>query len=229
LFYNEPNVLYISLHVYQDGKFYPGQPDDPGIPDGGLDQCGIGAGLGKNVNIGWADQGVGDGEYMAAFQKIVMPIAREFDPDFVIISAGFDAAAGDELGGCWVTPGCYSHMTHMLMSLANGKVAVCLEGGYNLLAISRSALAVAKTLMGEPPERLSVPPLNMEASHTLHNVQRIQANYWDCMRPGVVPLLGLQERGTERISDVVRIFDNQILVTPDIYKAKRILLIIHDP
>jgi histone deacetylase 6 len=254
MFYNEPNILYISLHVYQDGKFYPGQPDDPGIPDGGLDQCGTGAGLGKNVNIGWADQGVGDGEYMAAFQKIVMPIAREFDPDFVIISAGFDAAAGDELGGCWVTPGCYSHMTHMLMSLANGKVAVCLEGGYNLLAISRSALAVAKTLMGEPPERLSVPPLNMEASHTLHNVQRIQANYWDCMRPGVVPLLELQERGAERISDVVRIaqkskladkyemtplyvqrtklsrsFDNQILVTPDIYKARKILLIIHDP
>ena len=254
MFYNEPNVLYISLHVYQDGKFYPGQPDDPGIPDGGLDQCGVGAGLGKNVNIGWADQGVGDGEYMAAFQKIVMPIAREFDPDFVIISAGFDAAAGDELGGCWVSPGCYSHMTHMLMSLANGKVAVCLEGGYNLPAISRSALAVAKTLMGEPPERLSVPPLNMEASHTLHNVRRIQANYWDCMRPGVVPLLELQERGTERISDVVRIaqkskladkydmtplyvqrtklsrsFDNQILVTPDIYKAKKILLIIHDP
>lgn len=43
------------------------------------------------------------------------------------MASGFDAAAGDELGGCFVTPACYSHMTHMLMTLANGKVAVCLE------------------------------------------------------------------------------------------------------
>ena len=44
-----------------------------------------------------------------------------------IVASGFDAAAGDELGGCFVTPACYAHMTHMLMTLANGKVAVCLE------------------------------------------------------------------------------------------------------
>lgn len=254
MFYNDPNVLYISLHVYQNGDFYPGQPDEPGMPDGGLDKCGAGAGAGKNINIGWAEQGVGDGEYMAAFQKIVMPIAQEFDPDLVIISAGFDAAAGDELGGCYVSPACYSHMTHMLMSLANGKLAVCLEGGYNLEAISRSALAVAKTLMGEPPERITVPPLNKVAAHTLNNVKRIQANYWDCMRPGVVPFADLQDQGTDRLSDIIRTaqkgslgerygmfplfiqrtkisrsFENQVLVTPEIHKAKKILLIIHDP
>lgn len=45
------------------------------------------------------------------------------------VASGFDAAAGDELGGCFVTPACYAHMTHMLMTLANGKVAVCLEVG----------------------------------------------------------------------------------------------------
>jgi histone deacetylase 6 len=95
---------------------------------------------------------MGDGDYMFAFQQVVMPIAREFDPDFVIgnslqtdfkessdrhsiqcadfrslVAAGFDAAAGDELGGCFVTPACYAHMTHMLTTLAGGKVAVCLE------------------------------------------------------------------------------------------------------
>jgi len=64
---------------------------------------------------------------MYAFQRVIMPIAIEFDPDLVIISAGFDAAAGDELGGCYVTPAGYAHMTHMLMSLADGKVVVCLE------------------------------------------------------------------------------------------------------
>lgn len=45
----------------------------------------------------------------------------------LVVSAGFDAAAGDELGGCFVTPPCYAHMTRMLMNLAGGKVAVCLE------------------------------------------------------------------------------------------------------
>ncbi|KAL2066696.1 hypothetical protein VTL71DRAFT_2768 [Oculimacula yallundae] len=254
MFYEDPNVLYISLHVYKDGQFYPGQPDEAGIPDGGLANCGAGRGVGKNINIGWAEQGVGNGEYMAAFQKIVMPIAHEFDPDLVIVSAGFDAAAGDELGGCYVTPACYSHMTHMLMSLADGKVAVCLEGGYNLHAISKSALAVAKTLMGEPPERMVVPPLNRTAAGTLDNVKRIQSAYWECMRPGVVRLAELQERGTDRLSDMIRLaqkstlserhgmfplyvqrtklsrsFENQVLVTPNIDKAKRILMIIHDP
>lgn len=253
MFYEDPNVLYISLHVYQDGKFYPGKPEEDNMPDGGLDSVGVGPGTGKNVNIGWHEQGMGDGEYMAAFQKIVMPIAREFDPDLVIVSAGFDAAAGDDLGGCWVTPACYSHMTHMLMSLADGKVAVCLEGGYNLKAISRSALAVAKTLMGEAPQRLKVPKINALAAETLENVKRIQANYWECMKPGVIPFSEIKQAGAQRLTEIVRnsqqhilehkysmiplvlrrdklgLLDNQVLITPELVYAKKILLIIHDP
>ena len=195
MFYSDPNVLYISLHVYRNGDFYPGLPDEEGIPDGNIDKIGVGVGVGKNINIGWHDQGMGDGEYIAAFQRIVMPIAQEFDPDLVIVSAGFDAAAGDELGGCFVTPACYSHMTHMLMSLANGKVAVCLEGGYNLRAISRSALAVAKTLMGEPPQRLVLPPLNRAAAQVLDTVKQHHAPYWDCMRQGVIPIKQVLKHG----------------------------------
>ena len=68
-----------------------------------------------------------DADYLYAFQKCLMPIAYEFNPDLVIISAGFDAAAGDSIGGCYVTPNGYAHMTYMLMSLAKGKVVVCLE------------------------------------------------------------------------------------------------------
>lgn len=254
IFWSDPNVLYISIHVYQNGSFYPGQPPNPHDPDGGLEQCGTGPGRGMNINIGWHDQGMGDGEYMAAFQKIVMPIAHEFDPDLVVISAGFDAADGDELGGCFVTPPCYAHMTHMLMSLANGKVAVCLEGGYNFEAISNSALAVARTLMGEPPPKLKIPPINREAARTLAKVQAIQAPYWQCMRAGVVDVLDLQDHNAERLHDVVRTaqlhdlatrhrmtalyvqheqlyksYENQVLVTPNLMHAKRILVILHDP
>jgi histone deacetylase 6 len=220
MFYQDPNVLYISIHIWQGGKFYPGIPDIEGIPDGDLDKCGLGAGIGKNVNIGWHNQGMGDGEYMAAFQRIVMPIAQEFDPDLVIVAAGFDAAKDDDLGGCFVTPACYAHMTHMLMSLADGKVAVCLEGGYNLRAISRSALAVAKTLMGEPPERIKIPPINVEASLVLDKVREIQAPYWECMRPGPFDFKRLGQKwimeevndlAGVRLNDVIRTYQRKIL------------------
>jgi histone deacetylase 6 len=89
------------------------------------------------VNIPWAVGGAGDADYIYAFQKIVMPIAYEFNPQLVIgmklvcsaklVSAGFDAAAGDPIGGCEVTPAGYAHMTHMLMPLAEGKLVLALE------------------------------------------------------------------------------------------------------
>lgn len=254
IFYDDPNVLYISTHVYQNGLFYPAQPDNPNIPDGGLDKCGTGAGVGKNINIGWHDQGMGDGEYMAAFQRIIMPIAQEFDPDLVIISAGFDAAHGDELGGCFVTPECYAHMTHMLMSLADGKVAVCLEGGYNLTAISNSALAVAKTLMGYPPPRIQLPKISKEAHKTLDLVRAYHAPYWECMRPGIINVPEVESNEGKRLFDALRTsqmveysqkydmyplyiqrealfrtYENQVLVTRSIETSRNILVVIHDP
>lgn len=95
---------------------------------------------------------MGDAEYLHAFQTIVMPIAMEFAPELVIsknllsvsafkscsnffsgpsipgaVSAGFDAARGDDLGECDVTPAGYAHMTHMLSGLAEGKLVVALE------------------------------------------------------------------------------------------------------
>lgn len=253
MFYEDPNILYISLHVYANGDFYPGKPDNPMIPDGDIDKVGEGPGRGKNVNIAWPSQGMGDGEYLAAFQKIVMPIAHEFNPDMVIISAGFDAADGDELGGCFVTPPCYAHMTHMLMSLAGGKVAVCLEGGYNLKAISHSALAVARTLMGEPPPKMEIPPINKEAAKLLVKVQAAQAPYWECMRPGIIDVRELGDKAS-RLHDVIRgyqrqalsekysmiplfiqrevlykSFENQVLVTPGLQAKRKIMFIIHDP
>lgn len=254
IFYTDPNVLYISIHVYQNGHFYPGQPENPATPDGGPDKCGSEAGIGKNINIGWHDQGMGDGEYMAAFQRIIMPIAQEFDPDFVIISAGFDAANGDELGGCFVTPECYAHMTHMLMSLAGGRVAVCLEGGYNLQAISNSALAVARTLMGEPPPRMQLPKINKEAHKTLDRVRAFQAPYWECMRPGIISIPAMVQNGGKRLNDVLRThqmahfsekydmyplyiqrealfrtYENQVLVSREIESVRNVLIVLHDP
>ncbi|RDB24986.1 Histone deacetylase clr3 [Hypsizygus marmoreus] len=176
-FNDDPSVLYISLHRYEQGTFYPCGPF------GGLQSCGEGEGLGYSVNIPWPERGMTDADYILAFQKIVMPIAMEFSPDLVIISAGFDAAAGDDLGECFVSPAGYAHMTHMLSGLAGGKLVVALEGGYNIDSISRSALAVTKVLLGEAPDQL--PPLvaGEAATETVFLVAKEQSKYWKSVDP----------------------------------------------
>lgn len=77
-FLSEPNVLFISIHRYENATFYPGSTY------GNLDQCGEAEGLGRNINIPWPTRGMGDADYLHAFEKAVMPISREFDPDLVI-------------------------------------------------------------------------------------------------------------------------------------------------
>ncbi|CCE93583.1 histone deacetylase HDA1 TDEL_0G02160 [Torulaspora delbrueckii] len=177
-FYNDPRVLYISLHRFEMGKYYPG------TINGRYDQTGEGKGEGFNCNITWPVGGVGDAEYMLAFEQIVMPMAREFQPDLVIISSGFDAADGDTIGQCHVTPSCYGQMTHMLKSLARGNLCVALEGGYNLDAIAISALSVAKVLIGEPPDELPDPTKDpkLEAIEMIDTVIHTQSKYWKCFQ-----------------------------------------------
>ena len=85
-------------------------------------QVGQGAGAGFNVNVAWSCGNMGDAEYVAAFQQVLMPIATQFNPELVLISAGFDAADGDPLGGCSITPaGTRSHSG----SLTSAPVVLC--------------------------------------------------------------------------------------------------------
>ncbi|UZJ52442.1 hypothetical protein CBS101457_001762 [Exobasidium rhododendri] len=176
-FYDDGEVLYISIHRYEDGTYFPGG-------DGGnYDQVGEGPGLGKNVNIPWKEADMMDADYLAAFQRIVMPIAYEFAPDLVIISAGFDAAEGDELGECHVSPQGYAQMTYDLASLANGKLVVALEGGYNLDSIAKSALSVTEVLLGEaPPPFAPGQQASSLASDTFLQVEKVQSRYWNSIR-----------------------------------------------
>ncbi|KAH7411651.1 putative histone deacetylase [Phaeosphaeria sp. MPI-PUGE-AT-0046c] len=249
-FYDDPNVLYISLHVFLNGNFYPN------LPDGDLDYCGEGAGEGKNVNIPWAETGMGDAEYIYAFQEVVMPIATEFDPDLVIISAGFDAAEGDLLGGCFVTPACYGHMTHMLMRLAKGKLVVCLEGGYNLRSIARSALAVTRVLMLEPPDRLEqdLPAPKDSAVHIIEQIKRQHSKYWKCLYPKHLDRSDPGYQDTLRMHEIIRewqslrlsqehamtplqinkaglaqTFEHNVIASPEIMGRFPHLVIFHDP
>ncbi|XP_057770563.1 histone deacetylase 15-like isoform X3 [Salvia miltiorrhiza] len=174
IFEKNKSVLYISLHRHEGGKFYPGT--------GSAYETGSMGAEGHCVNIPWSRGGVGDNDYIFAFQHVVLPIATEFDPDFTIISAGFDAARGDPLGGCDVTPAGYAQMTQMCRALSGGKVLVILEGGYNLRSISSSATAVIEVLLGESPKQNVGQVMPSKAGvRAVLEVLKIHLNYWSSL------------------------------------------------
>ncbi|XP_043829653.1 histone deacetylase 6 isoform X2 [Dromiciops gliroides] len=177
MFEEDPSVLYVSLHRYDHGTFFPM------AEDGASSRVGRGQGEGFNVNVAWNGPRLGDPDYLTAMHHIVMPIAYEFNPELVLVSAGFDAARGDPLGGCLVSPEGYAHMTHLLMGLAGGHIALVLEGGYNLTSISESMAACTRTLLGDPPPLLPWlrPPLP-GAFLSLGEVTQTHRKYWQSLR-----------------------------------------------
>ncbi|TTP91410.1 Histone deacetylase 6 [Bagarius yarrelli] len=189
IFEDDDSVLYVSLHRYEEGSFFPSSED------ANYDKVGRGKGTGYNVNIPWNNAKMGDPEYLAAFHHVVMPIAREFAPELVLVSAGFDAAQGDPLGGYRVTPECYAHLTHQLLSLAAGRVLVLLEGGYNLNSISTSMAMCTSMLLGDTPPLLPpLPPPHPSAVISINNVLRAHAPYWRSLRVQIPEALRLSLR-----------------------------------
>ncbi|KAK4350002.1 hypothetical protein RND71_029315 [Anisodus tanguticus] len=181
IFERSKSVLYISLHRHEDGRFYPGT--------GAADEVGSMGAEGYCVNIPWSRGGVGDKDYIFAFEQVVLPIALDFNPDFTSISAGFDAARGDPLGCCDVTPAGYASMTQMLSALSGGKLLVILEGGYNLLSISSSATAVIKVLLGESHviDIDNIVP-SKSGLRSVLDVLKIQMNFWPTLETNFTKL-----------------------------------------
>ncbi len=123
-FEEDPSVLFVSTHQY---PFYPGT--------GAWSETGIGKGSGATVNCPMP-AGSGDEDYEAAFMEKILPAIDEFKPEFVIISAGFDAHRDDPLGDVNLSTGFYGWMTSRVMEAADkhagGRIVSVLEGGYNL-------------------------------------------------------------------------------------------------
>ena len=134
----------------------------------------IGASMGIGV-AGKAKIAHGDSEYLLAMDEVVLPVARAFAPDVIIVSCGFDAARGDPLGQYDLTPQGYAHLTRRLQAIgsARGKVVVVLEGGYNLQAIGDSAAAIFRALLGEPVEPLETQAPRDDAVETVAHVLAI--------------------------------------------------------
>ncbi|KAM0756106.1 Arginase/deacetylase [Meredithblackwellia eburnea MCA 4105] len=246
-FWDDKDVLYISLHRH-DGTFYPGGTY------GSAEMVGEGEGAGFSVNIPFPDKHMTDADYIYAFQQVVMPIAYEFAPDFVIVSAGYDAAKGDELGQMDVTPAGFAHMTHMLSALANGKMVMALEGGYNVDAIANSAHACVEILLGDEPRHLQLGNASASASNAVQKVIDIHKKYWKCMGVAVESAEELRHAGKPiPISEALKAhrtydlyheyklfnieladpeldesYKDQLLCTDDVYDCNTLMIFMHD-
>lgn len=140
-FYTDPGVLFVSLHQY---PFYPGT--------GALEEVGAGPGRGYTVNLP-LPAGHGDETYAALFSDVVWPLAERYQPQLVVVSAGFDAHWADPLGGMALSLCGFAHITSELIAMANalcgGKIVFVLEGGYNLDALAHGIRNVAHLLLGD--------------------------------------------------------------------------------
>jgi len=138
-FYDDPNVLYFSVHQY---PFYPGS--------GSQAEQGSGKGLQTNINVP-LPPGSGDESYVKAFEEKLTPAASSFVPDFVLVSAGFDAHKGDLLGGMRVTEQGFAKLTQIVKSIAEkccaGRLVSVLEGGYGMEGLAASVEAHIRVLM----------------------------------------------------------------------------------
>jgi acetoin utilization deacetylase AcuC-like enzyme len=170
-FYGDPGVLFISTHRY---PFYPGT--------GAIDEVGRGDGEGFTVNLP-LPAGFGDVEYDELFDAVVVPIAEAFNPEFVLISAGFDPHARDPLGGMAVTEAGFARMAHRLLDVAERcaqrRCVAVLEGGYDLQAIRDSSVAVLDQFRGRPaglPRLANGPP--SRANPVVAAARRRFADFW---------------------------------------------------
>jgi acetoin utilization deacetylase AcuC-like enzyme len=136
-FEEDSSVLYCSTHEY---PFYPGT--------GHWRETGAG----NVVNLA-LPAGCGDVEYAAAFEQVIVPAVRRFEPELLLVSSGFDAHLADPLADMAVTESGYAHMAGRIQQLADelsgGRAVWVLEGGYRLEALSRSVVAVLRVLLGE--------------------------------------------------------------------------------
>ncbi|KAJ4887802.1 hypothetical protein Rs2_27550 [Raphanus sativus] len=175
MFWKDPRVLVFSVHRHDGGSFYP-KGDD-----GDYDKVGEGPGEGFNINVPWdLEEGrCGDADYLAVWDHILIPVAKEFKPDIILISAGFDAAIGDPLGGCSVTPYGYSVMLEKLKEFAQGKIVMALEGGYRLDIVAESSLVCVVGLLEDRPVECSIEEHTMDSTRPLiEAVRKRLSPYW---------------------------------------------------
>ena len=168
IFYDSPAVLYASIH---QSPLYPGT--------GAASEVGVGEGEGHTLNLP-VPPGAGPDEFLALVQNVVAPVAREYAPTLVVISAGYDAHRADPLAQCRLDEAAFADMAASMRDLGaelDAPVLVCLEGGYDLDALAASVVATIRAASGSQAPRIA--PAGPASPH----VER-HAAYWLALRNG---------------------------------------------
>jgi acetoin utilization deacetylase AcuC-like enzyme len=174
MFFGDPRILYVSLHQW---PFYPGT--------GNASEIGAGEGNGYTINVPLSS-GAGGGDYAAAFDRVVLPIVEAYAPEVVLVSAGFDAHHDDPLAGMKLDASDYGWMTAALARIADksagGKLALLLEGGYDLPALEASLSEALAALAGEATG--STEPLRPASVHEaeIQRTRKALRDHWPVLR-----------------------------------------------
>jgi len=172
LFEADPHVLYMSTHQY---PYYPGT--------GASGEIGRDAGRGFTVNLP-LEAGAVNEDYQTVFARVVLPVLRQFEPDLLIISAGFDAHENDPLGGMRLTSAAFAAMTSELRGVAEdccrGRIVAAVEGGYDLHALRASLDGAIEALHG-PVKAAPWPSSGIASSRgdaAMHAARSALAAHW---------------------------------------------------
>jgi len=177
-FYEDNTVLYISVHQF---PHYPGT--------GSFDEVGSGKGAGFTINIPFV-AGAGDAEYIAVFEEIVKPVSKEFSPELILISAGFDPHYDDPLGGMKLTSAGFTYLGKKIVELS---LEVCkrhpvfvLEGGYSLKGLRESVEGIILSCTGkkevfETDSNVYGKP-NARYLQSIERVKNMHSKFWRCFQ-----------------------------------------------
>jgi acetoin utilization deacetylase AcuC-like enzyme len=167
-FYDDPRVLFFSMH---EGEHYPGT--------GHVSEVGSGIGVGYTINLP-LPAGSGDGAVLTAFNELLVPVARAFAPQLILVSAGYDGQQGDPLGDLEYSRSAFQWMAARLSGLAGESGAagpvVFLEGGYSPSLLAASIVATLRGLNGEEP-RFEPPVSDPERREVARAVEALRP-YW---------------------------------------------------
>jgi acetoin utilization deacetylase AcuC-like enzyme len=177
-FEEDPSVLYFSTHQY---PYYPGS--------GAFHEAGRGKGEGFTVNVPLSPRH-GDGEYVGIFEKIMKPVALEFNPELILVSAGIDIYENDPLGSMFVSKNGFAALTRSVMDVAqkccDGKVIITLEGGYDLDGLRASVKSMLKELAGLSEtsiEDMASRGDQQKIDYAVNQVFQVHGRFWKSLNP----------------------------------------------
>ncbi len=170
IFEDSKNVLFFSTHQF---PYYPGT--------GSIEEKGVDQGSGYTVNVPLST-GMGDAEYIKIFQEILIPIAAQYKPEFILVSAGFDSYIDDAMGGMNVTAEGFARLTEIVINLSeqlcDGKLIFVLEGGYNLNGLWECTNKVFETLLNYNKTDSNNLTESTKADSTIDEIKKSYSQFW---------------------------------------------------